>query len=41
MQTTREAKLLNDSRQTIALQALYRVVFAPPAMTTQVKVPAS
>ena len=27
MQTTREAKLLNDSLQTVALQALYR---APP-----------
>ncbi len=36
MQTTREAKLLNDSLQTVAPPALYRIVLAPPAMTTQV-----
>ena len=41
MQTTREAKLLNDSSQTVAPRALYRIVLAPPAMTTQVKVPAT
>jgi len=41
MQTTREAKLLNDSLQTVAPQALYRIVLAPPAMTTHVKVPAT
>ena len=43
VQTTREAKLLSDSLQTAALQALYRILLAPPALTTQLKlkVPAS
>jgi len=41
MQTTREAKLSNNSRQTVALGRPGIVQSSKCSMTTQVKVPAS